>query len=858
MTTAFGFDLNGLWDFAAASDGEPDSKPVLKDLGIRGSIIRLASGKAKAARWIGGPQAALAPHGRGPGWGEEIGGAENRVFWADVLNAVAADALTDTQAEAVRVFLDGLVDRPSTAHVAVPDAGSFDEHARDRLLRLLSRTRRLRATLLWRPIAAILGWLEAPADSRHFQPSPDMRIGVLSLMGGGIQFADARLIREDWRGGDLWVPERSTAGLEVQQGFGGDMVAARHRHNIAAELCDVDQATLSVANAPWRAAVGDRRVFELIRLPNRSWRRVPDGTMPAIAISQSDVPGAFRAAVKAAEALIIEGPMAGNAAWVDTLLQAIGVPGVPAHRAKKGLVAEGGLAAALRTAAGAPVYYDFLPQLEINALVGGEPRFVDLVPKHTRLLGGSVYRRAAPGEFSIGKGATRPVFFLFKQDFPKGRMAEVDLPEEADREHRITVTVEQTPGQGLAQVRVSSDTFEAIRRQPIELNWSAMKEVDTSKEEILDSLRGQGGLAWPDAVATPGHPFLWHPDHPNGDLRDRLQAYLNLPLLHSGSVNLDARNALMALRERFSKPETPSYLARQMRLVCPEQGRFRALDSNGQLPEARGEFEVPPDAERLLDAALEKAGRELALVLAHRSFRYDEKLVGDIVGFCSWCFWRCPGSVIDCLVKKYSGMSDMPINHILLREGLGRVVHTPEHIVAYFRAVDKNLKKERKLSSSEFAALGRLLGTSAEAAELLLPATADLMLQQTSDEIAGENFKSSNTAFKKKFKAALLMLAALLRHRRLRTTFIDPQDGAIGELLVSLLAESSARNEQFRLEAKRLQRRSFRAQGAKHAAAARRFERNAEILCELIAMINRKGSDPNIIRKIDEMEDTED
>lgn len=858
MRTALGFDLNGLWDFVAEGDGE--NPLVMKDLGIRGSIIRLAADHAekdKPHRWIGGAQAALAPHGRGPGWGKEIGAVENRVFWADVLNAIVLDSLTRSQAEAVSVFLDALIDEPSSAHVAVPDAVSFDEPARDRLLRLLSQTRRLRATLLWRPIAAILGWTEEPADRLGFLPAPDMRIGVLSLMGGGIQFADAKLIRERWREGDLWVPERSVAGVEFRQSIGGEVLVEQGRQDLEATMREVDHATVSVANAPWRAAVGERPGFELVRLPNRSWRRVPDTLNPRIEFSSSDIPEEFRARVAAAEALIIEGPMAGNERWVESVLQAIGVPKVPTYRGGRGLVASGCLASAMRAAAGQPIYYDFLPQLEINALVGGEPRFVELVPKHKRLLGGSVYRGAAPGEFAIGKGATRPVFFLFKEDFPKGRKAEVDLPEEADREHRISVSVEQSPGQGFAHVRVSSESFEALRTRPIELDWAGMELVDATREEILASLSGQGGLAYPDAVATPGHPFLWYPDHPKGDLRDQLQAYIDRPLLRSGSVDQKGREALQALRERFSKAENPAYVARRMGLVCEEDASFRALDSNGRLPAAKGDYEVPAGAEDLLTSAMAKAGGEIREVLAHRLLRQDVKLLGDIVGFATWCFWQCPAPIVGLLIDIYAGRSSVKIHHILYREGLGRVVHAPEDLTLYFDAVDEKLTEERRLVSSEFAALGRVLGTSTEAAAILRAETADMILEDTSDQIAAQNDEASDTAFKRRFKASLLMLAALLRHRRVRRTFIDPEDGAVGESLVSHLTDALSRNEQFRKEQERLRNRRSGTDASKHNAAARRFERNADILRELIAMINGEGTDPNIIRKIDEMDDSE-
>ena len=382
-----------------------------------------------------------------------------------------------------------------------------------------------------------------------------------------------------------------------------------------------------------------------------------------------------------------------------------------------------------------------------------------------------------------------------------------------------------------------------------------MELVEQTKEEILENLSGQGGLSYPDAVSTPGHPFLWYPDHPKGDLRDQLQAYIDIPLIRSGDVDHKGREALQALRERFSKPETPSYVARRMGLNCEDPGSFRALDSDGHLPESKGDFRVPESAERLLNAALKKAGDELKEVLAHRRLRNDEKLLGDIVGFCSWCFWRCPASVTELLLAKYGGRSEVPLNNILYREGLGRVVHSAEDLVEYFDSVDQKLEGAGKLVASEFSALGRVMGTCNEAAAVLRAPTANMILQETCAQLAEENKVLRADAYKRRFKASLLMLAALLRHRRVRPNFIDPEGGVAGRILVDLLVDAQGRNEQFKQDEERLRDRRHGADAAKHHAAARRFERNADILRELIAMINGEGSDPNIIRKIDEMEE---
>lgn len=850
MWTALGFDLNGLWDLAVKGDGE--GEPVPKDLGIHGSIIRLAIDQTK---WVGGVQAALAPHGRGGGWGP-IGEGENRVFWADVLKNVASGPLTEQQAEAVISFFNTFVEESTDAHIAVPDAPSFDEPARDRLIRLLFQSRHVRATLLWRPVAAVLGWLEEPADSRGFQPETDMRIGVLSVMGDGIQYADLKLVQEHWGGSQLWVPERSTAGIEVQGDCGGTALAKQNIAAIARRTPSVDPSILSVVNSPWRLAVGERAGFELVRMPNRSWRRLSNDVSPTVGISRADIPDEVRARLAEANALIVEGPMAGNERWVDAVLAATGSPHCPVHRGSKGLVAKGCLTAALRSRAGAPIYYDFLPQLEINAFVGNEPRFVELIPKNQRLRGNTLYRGTAPGHFTIGKGASRPVFYLFKEDLPKGRKAEVELPEAADREHAISVTVEQSPGQGFARVRVTSGTFETLRHHPIELDWSAMALVEDSKEQILKSLSGQTGLSYPDTVATEGHPFLWHPDHPDGNLLQQLRNYIHQPLVQAGMIDAAARHALQVLRDRFSKPDTPSYRARKIGLICDDQGSFRALDSDGSIPAARGDFMVRDGADEALRTALDKTGKELEAVLNNKVLRQNQKLLGDIVGFSTWCFWRCPERVVDLLLKIYDCRSSIKIYHILYREGLGRILHRREDLDTYFDAVDRKLRDHRHLVTAEFAALAKVLGTCSEAAEILRQSTADMILQETCSQLKEENRESRQTAYKRKFKASLLMLAALLRHRQRRRDFIDPNSGFAGRTLIGLLDGALRRNERFREDEERLRDQVVKSEtAASHNAAARRFGRNSDIVRELIAMVKGTGSDPNIIRKIDQMEE---
>ena len=164
----------------------------------------------------------------------------------------------------------------------------------------------------------------------------------------------------------------------------------------------------------------------------------------------------------------------------------------------------------------------------------------------------------AAGEYVIDEGATRLTFWLFKEDFERARKADVKLPVEADRRCDLTVSVKQTPGQGFAEVKISSSDFEALRRSPIILDWASMEEVDRSRDDILSTLDNQS--RWPRTAVKPGHPLLWLDTHPKGDLLEQLAAYRATPLMRNGMIDPDTMARLKTIRERFSQPDTPSFI----------------------------------------------------------------------------------------------------------------------------------------------------------------------------------------------------------------------------------------------------------------------------------------------------------
>ena len=471
-----------------------------------------------------------------------------------------------------------------------------------------------------------------------------------------------------------------------------------------------------------------------------------------------------------------------------------------------------------------PIYFDFLPQLQINAMVGEAPQFVDLIARGARCPGGQSFHADAPGTYVVDKGATLLTLWLFKDDFERGRKAEVELTVTPDRRYPLSVSVEQTPGQGFAEVHISSSEFDALRRSPITLTWGRMKEIDRTREEILEVLRSSSSirLRWPNTAVQQGNASPWLKRNSRGDLIALLASYRAGPLLRHVRIDPDGRELLGILRRRFSS---------------------RPLNSDGSVPDSMtGPGVRAKDAAAQLDQALSKLEKDLADLQYRFGQRIERRVLGDILAFASWCFWRCPPGIADVFLGVYEGEYSHDINHTLLCEGVARVVSTPGQLRRYFKALERRLKGKDRISTAEYAGLARVLGTSDEAAVVLNGALADRVVEATVRTITGEFEKDIDTAYKKLFKTALLMLAALLRHRKVRPEFLDPDEDTAAQELLRTLELAEERNLDFVACSDRL-------------AAVRRFRANADIIVDLKDFIYREGRNPNIIVHINAIEE---
>ena len=317
MKPLAGLDLNGLWDWAALHN-EESGELLLKDGGVNGSAVRLVD---KECEFIVGPQTALAPHGRGEGWGE-LGAARYRIGIADCLDAVAEDAQTEEHSAALIALTNELVGEAPSLVAAVPDEQSFSEGARDRLLQTLRRTRSSAISLLWRPVAATLGWA-ADGSSPPDGAVDGARVAILSIMCDAVYFGHLRLEVKSSKQGDLIVPVRSSGGRIALPGFGGRTVS----QGAAAALArseDIPEAELLAGmHGPWNLAVGQVPETELYRRSNQTWCLLPAPTSPSDITSDCVPDDQVLRGLADADVILIEGAAAGSPAVESGALRAL-------------------------------------------------------------------------------------------------------------------------------------------------------------------------------------------------------------------------------------------------------------------------------------------------------------------------------------------------------------------------------------------------------------------------------------------------------------------------------------------------------------------------------------------------------
>lgn len=796
MKRWLGLDLNGWHDFAAR-DWEPEEPDVLApstrmlDGGLESLSVKQQSGA-----WVGGPQAQLAPHGRGAGWGS-LGATERRrrvlALWEDL----KAGRNEDTAA-AWFAAADALSKSSQTLMLTVPDEPSFDEAAQARTLQALKGRKRPRSFLLWRSVAVFLEALNRSVIDKSIERR---RVRLLIHSSDGIE-VQTLILRQVAEFPGHYAPERDGYG-QVMFPELGLRVLEEHMTNAMVDANpELGDGRCERSRLPLRLLFGDASVgeSEVLRRNNGTWMEVfvpplPMDILPAVQLDKSIVP---------ADQTILVSPLAPP--LLERLRSGLdGIfPGLECMPWQS--IASGALRAGRLYERGLPHYLDHLTPIHLAVLEGKSPRFRNLMPEDATVPANREYVSEPITGLRWGRGKTRIEFFVLKGD-NEVRHWTVLVPVAPPRDVSVELQLKQTPGQSWARLSLSSLDWDELR--PIELEWDQLEHDDRTPQEILDTLERPDPVI-PDRIVEPAHLEAWLDD---GDI-----------------------TGLAGVLSKGGPPSGPhlkelAYAIRRSRWL-PDLGRsFRSISTDGEAP-----FDLSDGLAELLDRVLEEVGAEIAAVSKGKRSTFDDN---SALIFATWSFVRCPLNVQEALVATLEDESLGRPTPLLAAKaaktvviaGAGRCIGDPALIERLLRAL-----AARTWNNAVLTALAAVLSRRQYAPQALTAALADHLANKLNDSLK-QRLNDQN--FRVLFKNALLATTGLLRYRE-----VDPW---------ALVRDRSSAAENLAITLERIERVLI-----SRAHQFTQGQIKLAIVRELIRLLSGNGGDPNILQQIDQLSDEND
>lgn len=479
MKKLVGFDINGWndcalrnWSVLEGEDHREDSGVKVAG-GLASATIVLSKGGVRQ-RFMGGPQAVLAPHGRGHGWGD-IGSEDQR-------QSIAIELAKATNPDILAAAMTAIAPRPDIAVLPIPDDGTCSEMQRERLLLAMRHARIGRSLLVWRPVLALLAELDRFAGTT--------RVAVICHRPSG--FTVQKLV---FRHAAIPAPERKADGLAIEApGHGYDALLRQAGDAIVARspVRGLDQAIKS-AQLPTAIALDlELPREELVRLPNADWELIE---RPDILLS-SETTGLGSDHVSGCDAVLFETLCEGARAAALCGLIARDV-GCDVQLASPNAVARGAFVAADRLAKGQPVYYDFLPNIATICATTEGPESVELIHKDAVLPAGAEYRSKVPARFVLPAKQSRIEVWLRRDGEVHPRKSEVTIQNPPPEKQNVELFLEQTPAAGRARLTLRSSWWS----EPLVVNWQEAEVVEKEWDVIMAELERPIGI--PDRMVLP-------------------------------------------------------------------------------------------------------------------------------------------------------------------------------------------------------------------------------------------------------------------------------------------------------------------------------------------------------------------
>lgn len=714
-----GYDLNGWCDRAARNwmigpDGEETiggDKEFISGAVLHPAIVQ--TGENNNRRWVGGAQAALAPHGRGGGWGE-IGDRSRRRSVQALLSQ------EDIPADQLAAALSGLACGARHCAVSIDDHPARSEFMQERLLAAIAKDRLGRGLLVWRSVLSVLGCLSE--ESPIFSVTGDLVVGVIGHLAEGFSIQRLRIRRESGHRRHIYAPERSRAAETITSNLGYQGLAELARGQLARANLGHRGDWAEHAQMPFALALGCKPTPELLRSDRGDFFLVtPPGQLD---VTFDDLPENLAHYVSGCGLVVFESLSQGELRQsIISSLSArcnVSLTDLPAD-----IVARGGLEAARRHAEGEPVYFDFLPQ--ISTIVWGDDGAsnFDLIDADATLPAGRVYRSPKPARFAIQGGQSNFSVHLRKElaDWP--RNAIVDIGQKFSVATPVSLSVEQAPAAGRAKLIIEAPQ---LSRQFV-VNWDTAEETHKSWDEVIAEL-DVSKASIPSRMVLPCGTEPWE-DSPNGQ-------------------------GLASLIEENEKRALVDWNSLASKMTQRSQGHY-CISSDGEVPR-----EISSDIVAKLDHLTERA-------LAHLQDRIAGRLVDDneSLRFLTWQFRRAPEIVQGLLLKAFDAQLPQthnafithPMSWVLVYQGFGRICRDAHHEQEAFRHMFR-----RPVSNwsyrQETAAAAFLLSRSDTAPLLLDRKDVERLVSRVLLE-----FQSELGGNYTKFNYAPFLLGGLLRWR---------------------------------------------------------------------------------------------
>lgn len=712
MKRLVGFDLNGWRDQAMRNwiekpgEGETFNEGTLISAGIGGIVVTLGDG-VREGRLVGGAQARLAPHGRGGGWGE-IGTDARRERVSDLLSDPGQNI------KALAAALSGLARESAVGVMAISDTGADTERAQEALLDAMRQAKSQRRLLVWRPVLAVL----ASLDLEVMQTVTT--VGIVSHDDAG--FATQKLLI---RRGAITAPERREVGKIHLSDLGLSGLRARAVASLQGKLPPgVREEHLMQSETLTRLVLGAPTRSEPVRRSGGSWH-VLDPPKELLLDHLAPTPTIFDHLADC-DLILFETPTTGAVRsalatkWVDFF-------GRPVRTLSNDAVACGALIAAKRLSEGAPVYFDFLPQISTIIQRRNGARNFDLIPKDETLPAGMVYRSREPARFGLQPLQDSISVYLRKETDAVPRLALVSLVTPVSSTTPVDLRVEQMPASGRARLTLTSDAFSSA----IVVDWDAA-ELQTKDWETLIKELERPRPTIPNRLVLPCGMEVW-----------------------DGPANRRGMSEILAanLGQREVDWETLATLA-----ASRPNGKY-AVSSDGEVPS-----KLSLGDEASLDQMIDLAASDVRIRLKSAPAPGNSSLQ-----FLTWMFRRCPEGLISSMIDALdaaAGTHPFLYAHqsrTLMYQGLGRSARSSTELRQIFNhlfSIPVDLWRKDQCACAAF-----LLSRTDEAPILLQRGEVEriaLIVSRQLTAAVGGNYTAS-------FIYAPILLVGLLRWR-----LVDP------------------------------------------------------------------------------------